>query len=64
MANVGRVADVAKRRVAANQLRQLIGDPLDFDPEADDATRSRQIERLHERCRKTAAEYEPEPAAE
>lgn len=42
-----------RRRVAAAQLSLVVGTPIDFDPQADEATRKTQIERLRARLRKT-----------
>jgi hypothetical protein len=44
--------DLARRRVAAEQLGALVGGPIDFDPAADQDVRNAQIERLHARFEK------------
>lgn len=41
--------DEKTRRVAAQHLEALLGGPLSFDPEADPATRARQIEQIRTR---------------
>ncbi len=48
--------DAARRRLATEQLGRLFGEPIDFDPQADDATRSKQMERLRVRCEMPAGE--------
>lgn len=48
------------RQAAAGQLSLLAGEPIDFDPAADTATRNTQIERLRVRFQKsTARERDP-----
>jgi hypothetical protein len=42
-------ADPAVRRTAAGQLERIRGASLDFDPDADEATRRRQFEQLKQR---------------
>jgi hypothetical protein len=47
--------DVTRRRVAAGQLSLLLEEPIEFDPDALDAQRKLQIERLRVRLQKWAA---------
>jgi hypothetical protein len=49
------------RRAAARQLGLLVGEPIDYDPAADEAARKLQVDRLRARLQKPAAR---EPAAE
>jgi len=46
-------ADLPRRRLAAKQLSLLVGAPLDFDPTADEAQRTAQVQRLRARLRPT-----------
>src|SRR5690606_25156249 len=41
-------SNAQRRRVAAEQLAQLLGKPIEFDPDGDAETRSRQIQTLRE----------------
>lgn len=45
----------SQRQLAANQLSRLLGEPIDFDPNASEELRAAQIERLRNR-------FEPPPA--
>jgi hypothetical protein len=47
--------DEAKRRIAAEQLASLVGEPVDFNPAADANTRRKQIEHLRELFDKPAS---------
>jgi hypothetical protein len=49
-------SELFKRRTAADQLTQLAGAPVDFDPAADETLRAAQFERLAARLRKPKAE--------
>ncbi len=50
--------EVARRRVAAEQLSRLLGGPIDFDPTAAPEVRQRQIERLRARVEPVATTTE------
>jgi hypothetical protein len=47
--------DPLKRRVAAEELGNLLGAPIDFDPAADEPTRAASLERLRARLEKPPA---------
>ena len=47
--------DESKRRIAAEKLASLVGEPVDFNPAADADTRRKQIEHLRELFDKPAS---------
>ena len=49
-------ADLATRRTAAARLADLLGEPLAFDPDADEADRTRQLDALRARPRGDGAD--------
>lgn len=48
--------EVAKRRVAASELSELLGSPIEFDTAGSDAVRQEQLGRLRSRLREHAAD--------
>jgi hypothetical protein len=51
--------ELAKRQAAAEQLVELTGGPIEFDPAADEATRREQLVVLQSRLRLTPSRTEP-----